>query len=580
VDHVHHFDPGSKTDAGRLLVSAPSSRIIMNTINAIHIPQVLPCPDAGALNNGYVSCAKTNRRAILLITVLGSSLAFMDGSIVNVALPTLQKAFQTSASVVQWVIQSYALFCASLLLFAGALGDRFGRKRIFTVGITFFAVSSLGAAAADSLWLLIGWRSLQGIGAALLIPQSLAILSAAYPGDERAAAFGAWSAWTSAFSALGPVLGGWLIELLNWRWAFAINLPMAFWIVVLLPKLHESESEVSMESLRKLDFRGTILDTTGLAALVYALSLAAQIGSGERNVSWIFFLGVILIVAFLVTQARNENALMPLSLFSNPRFRAVSVLTFLYYGALGGAFYVVPFFAMQIKHLNPVATGAAFLPGIACMFLFASRIGQLSSKYGERPFLIIGSFATAIGLALFGVFAQRTGYTAALLPGMLGLGVGITIALAPLTNVVMVSVPQDKSSLASAVNNSISRLAGLVALSGLILVLSKSFDQSLLMRLRTSGLSEAVQTTLYSERALMTAMEIPSKLTPQQKNAAQDAIEDSYTSAYTLVMYCCAAGAFLSAFPVLFWWDEAHERKHSSIARTDLSRQKGQQLSH
>jgi EmrB/QacA subfamily drug resistance transporter len=544
----------------------------MNNINAIHVPQVLPCPDTGAFNNGYVSCAKTNRRAILLITVLGSSLAFMDGSIVNVALPTLQKGFQASASTVQWVIQSYALFCASLLLFAGALGDRFGRKKVFAVGITFFAVSSLGAAVAGSLWLLIGWRSLQGIGAALLIPQSLAILSAAYPPDERAAAIGAWSAWTSAFSALGPVLGGWLIELLNWRWAFAINLPMAFWIMVLLPKLHESESKVSIESLRKLDFRGTILDTTGLAALVYALSLAAEIGWGGRSVPWIFLLGVILIAGFLVTQVRNENALMPLSLFSNPRFRAVTVLTFLYYGSLGGAFYIVPFFAMQIKHLNAVATGAAFLPGIACMFLFSSRIGQLSSRYGERPFLIIGSFTTAIGLALFGVFAQRTGYTAALLPGMLGLGVGITIALAPLTNVVMLSVPEDKSSLASAVNNSVSRLAGLLALSLLILVLSKSFDQSLLMRLRTSGLSEGVQITLYSERALMTGMAIPSKLTNRQKNAAQNAIEASYTRAYTLVMYCCAAGAFLSAFPVFFGWDGVRVRKHASTAKTDLSR--------
>ena len=201
----------------------------MNDANAIRIPQAISCPEATDLDPDYHPCAKTNRRDVLLITILGSSLAFMDGSIVNVALPTLQRAFHAGASSVQWVVQSYALFSAAILLFGGALGDQFG-------------------AVANSLSFLIVWRSLQGIRASLLIPQSLAILSAAYSAEDRAAAIGTWSAWTSVFAALGPVAGGWLIQSLNWRFAFAINLPVAVWIFTLLSKLRESESDLSFES--------------------------------------------------------------------------------------------------------------------------------------------------------------------------------------------------------------------------------------------------------------------------------------------------------------------------------------------
>ena len=337
----------------------------MNNATAIRIPQAIPCPEATDLDPDYYPCAKTNRRAVLLITILGSSLAFMDGSIVNVALPTLQQAFHAGASSVQWVVQSYALFCAALLLFSGALGDQFGRKKIFVLGVAFFTASSLGCAIATSLSLLITWRSLQGIGASLLIPQSLAILSAAYSAEDRASAIGTWSAWTSVFAALGPVAGGWVIQSLNWRWVFAINLPVAVWIFTLLPRLRESESDFNLGSLRKLDLRGTLLNTLGLGAIVYSLSFASEYGWMDLRISGTFMAGLLLILAFLATQARRENPLMPLSLFKNQRFLSVNILTFLLYGALGVTFYIVPFFAIQIKHLNAVSTGAAFLPNRA-----------------------------------------------------------------------------------------------------------------------------------------------------------------------------------------------------------------------
>ena len=286
----------------------------MNNANAIRIPQALPCPEATDLDPEYHPCAKTNRRAVLVITILGSSLAFMDGSIVNVALPTLQRVFHAGTSSVQWVVQSYALFSAALLLFSGTRGDQFGRKKVFVLGVALFTASSLGCAVASSLAFLIVSRSLQGIGASLLIPQSLAILSAAYPAEDRATAIGTWSAWTGVFAAVAPVAGGWLIQSLNWRWAFAINLPVAVWIFFLLPKLRESESGFSLENLRKLDVKGTLLNTLGLGAAVYSLSFASEYGWMDLRISGTFMAGLLLILAFLAAQSRRANAFLPLSL--------------------------------------------------------------------------------------------------------------------------------------------------------------------------------------------------------------------------------------------------------------------------
>jgi len=324
--------------------------------------------------------------------------------------------------------------------------------------------------------------------------------------------------------------------------------------------------------------RGTLFNTLGLAAVVYSLSLASEYSWMDLRISGIFMAGMLLILAFLATQARRENALMPLSLFNNRRFLSVNIFTFLLYGALGVTFYIVPFFAIQIKHLNAVSTGAAFLPCIAVMFMFASRIGRMSTRYGERPFLLIGAMVSALGVALFATFARQPGYVASLLPGMIGLGVGITIALAPLTNVVMTSVPDGKSSLASAVNNSVSRLAALLVLSGLILVLSHVFDHSLAQKLLRSSLPSNAKESLYAERSYMAAAEIPNTLKANERKTAEVVLADSYTDGYEIVMYCCAVAALLSALPVMFWWRGAVEKAPVREIRTENLGHKRQQL--
>jgi hypothetical protein len=255
---------------------------------------------------------------------------------------------------------------------------------------------------------------------------------------------------------------------------------------------------------------------------------------------------------------------MPLSLFKNQRFLSVNILTFLLYGALGVTFYIVPFFAIQIKHLSAVSTGAAFLPCITVMFLFSSRVGRMSAHYGERPFLVVGAMVSAAGIALFAIFARQPGYGASLLPGMLGLGAGMTIVIAPLTNVVMSSVPAGKTSLASAINNSVSRLAALLVLSGLMLVLYQAFDNSLANRLSSSPLPSRAKGSLYAERSLMAAADIPNALDGKERQVAATILAQSYTDGYELVMYCCAVASLLSALPIIFWWREGRETTRSS----------------
>src|SRR3984957_16870530 len=525
-------------------------------LNIAKTPQTVTCLSSVVSGSDYQPCRPVDRKSILLMTILGSSLAFMDGSVVSVALPTFQIPFSATSSEVQWVVQSYALFCAALLLLGGTLGDRLGRKRIFAVGIGLFTMASAGAALSMSLSQLVVSRSIQGVGAALLIPQSLAILSAAFPGSERASAIGSWSAWTSVFAALGPVAGGLLIQVSTWRWIFLLNLPLAAWVLFLLPRLRESNTEFSNLSLATFDLRGTLLNTLGLGSIVYSLSFGPQLGWTNPRVMVPMLAGIGLIGAFLRSQWHNEQAMMPLTLFSNRRFLAVNLLTFFLYGSLGVAFFIVSFFAIQAKHLSVLATGAAFLPCIAVMFLFSTRVGRISSELGERSFLVAGAICSACGLALFGVFAHRRGYVAALLPGMLLLGVGITIALAPLANVVMSSVPEEETAVASAVNNSISRIAGLVVLSIATIFLSHGFDRSLLAHLNVSSLPSQMKDQIYANHALMTAIRVPTDFGDGAERQGREIVFQAFTSGYSAVMYAAALGMLLAAMPVMLWWTE------------------------
>ncbi|MBB6144446.1 EmrB/QacA subfamily drug resistance transporter [Silvibacterium bohemicum] len=486
-----------------------------------------------------------------MATILGSSLAFMDGSVVNVALPTLQANFKATSAGIQWVVQSYALFSAALLLLGGAIGDRYGRRRAFLWGVMLFALASAACAASISIAQLITARAVQGIGAALLIPQGLSILSASFEPDRRGRAIGTWSAWTSVFAALGPVAGGWLMQAWSWRLIFLLNLPLALIVILLAPRIPESRAVYEGKPAQPLDRLGATLATSAFAAIIYALSFAPEFGWRDPRVLWLFVTGLALLAAFLRSQSGRASAMMPLSLFRIPRFLAANLLTFLLYGALVGALYVTPFYLIQIRHYAPAKAGAVFLPLIALMFIFSTRVGALIPRIGESVLLSVGATLAGAGFVAFALSDRQNGYVRAILPGVLLLGAGMTCVVAPLTTAVMSSVPENSTGIASAVNNAFSRLAGLISVSLLSLVLAHGFATNLSVRLGYSGLPLEARAEMLTNRSRLHAAPIPLGLTPNQRNEAESLLDAAFLSGFRSVMFACAAGAWVGAFAVL-----------------------------
>ncbi len=511
---------------------------------------VPPCAHAG-ISAAAAPCASSDRKWLLIAIILGSSLAFMDGSVVNVALPTMQSAFHATSAALQWVVQGYALFAAALLLLGGAIGDRYGRRRTFLSGVALFALASAACAASFSLGQLIAARAIQGVGAALLVPQGLSILSASFPEEERGRAIGTWSGWTTVFAAIGPVVGGWLIQVYSWRLIFLLNLPAILVIVLLAPRIPESRAAGNGVPAQPLDRLGAALATLSFAAIVYALSFAPQLGWKNRLVVWPLLGGIVLFVWFLHSQSSRPNAMMPLSLFRITRFLAANVLTFLLYGALYGSLYVIPFYLIQVRHYPPPAAGGVFLPLIALMFLFSARVGQLVPRVGERFLLCLGAALAGVGFAAFVWLDNLHGYFLSVLPPVLILGCGMTLCVAPLTNAVMSSVAESQTGIASAVNNALSRLAGLVSVSLLALVLAYGFVTSLTAQLAHSGLPVEVRSQFLSDKARLHDIPIPAGLPPGQRVEAAALLDRAFLAGFRLVMLACAISSWSGGLAVL-----------------------------
>jgi EmrB/QacA subfamily drug resistance transporter len=476
-------------------------------------------------------------------------MAFMDGTVVNVALPTLQSTFHATAAGIQWVVQSYALFAAALLLLGGAIGDHYGRRRTFLWGVTLFALASAGCAASQSLGQLIAARAIQGLGSALLVPQGLSILSVSFPEQDRARAIGTWSAWTSVFGALGPVAGGWLMQAWSWRLIFLLNLPLVLLIMLLAPRIPESRATGNGPA-RPLDHLGATLATLSFAAVIYALSFAPQLGWRDRMVSVPLSAGLALFALFLGSQNR-PNAMMPLALFRIPRFLAPNLLTFLLYGGLGGSLYVIPFYMIQVRRYAPAAAGAVFVPLILIMFLFSARVGALVPRVGERLLMWAGAALAGTGFAAFAWLAPLHAYALSVLPPVLLLGCGLTLAVAPLTNAVMSSVPPTQTGIASAVNNAISRLAALLAVSVLALVLAHGFVATLKAQLAHSTLPLPTQQLMWANRARLHDIPLPATLTPEQREQAAWLLDQSFLAGFRSVMLVCAFSAWAGGAAVL-----------------------------
>ncbi|MBO0685610.1 MAG: DHA2 family efflux MFS transporter permease subunit [Candidatus Dormibacteraeota bacterium] len=400
-------------------------------------------------------------RWVIVATVLGSSVAQLDATIVGIALPSIGREFKVGIADLQWVSTGYMLTVAGLLLLGGALGDRYGRRRVFTIGVIWFGIASLLCAVAPNALALILARGLQGIGGALLTPGSLAILEASFVQDDRSRAIGAWSGLGGVAGAVGPFIGGYLIAAASWRLIFLINVPLIA-AVVLISVRHVPESR-DEEATGRLDLTGGLLATVGLMGLCYGLIEGPGLGFASPAVVAALLIGVAAMVAFVVVETRVEQPLLPLGLFRSRQFTGANLVTLVVYAALGGALFLLPIQLQQVAHYTPLESGVALLPVTFIMLLLSARSGALASRIGPRLQMTAGPLVVAVGMALLIRISTSGNYLTEVLPAVLVFGLGLAIVVAPLTSTVLAAAPSHEAGVASAVNNNVARAAGLLA---------------------------------------------------------------------------------------------------------------------
>jgi EmrB/QacA subfamily drug resistance transporter len=448
-------------------------------------------------------------RWVLLATILGSGMAQLDGTVVNVALPRIGEDLHAGLTALQWTLNAYTLTLSGLLLLGGSLGDRLGRRRIFLFGTIWFAVASAGCALAPTAGVLIGTRALQGVGAALLTPGSLAILEAVFRKDDRAEAVGAWSGLGGVASAIGPVLGGVLVGIAPWGWrlAFLINLPLAL-AVVLVAARHVPETR-DEQAAGRLDVPGAATAAVGLALVIYALTEGPAQGWPAAVIASLV-IGLAALVGFVMYELRAPYAMLPMSLFRSRQFTGANLVTLVVYAALSGSLFLLPVQLQRVVGFTPVAAGSALLPITAVMLVLSARVGRLAQRIGPRRPMTFGPIVAAGGLALLARVDASASYVADVLPAILVFALGLSMTVAPLTATVLAAAPQHQVGVASAVNNDVARTAGLLAVAVLPAL---------------SGISQAA----YAHPAMLST---------------------GFAHAVLIAAACCAAGGVLSWFVI------------------------------
>jgi EmrB/QacA subfamily drug resistance transporter len=503
-----------------------------------------PC-DEGVMRAGRAApgCAERSRPWVLAATILGSALGFIDSTVVNVALPAIQADLAASIEGAQWVVNGYMLMLGALTLVGGAAADRFGRRRVFALGVVLFTAASVACGLAPAAGALIAARLVQGVGGALLVPSSLAIISAAFPEETRGKAIGTWAGFSALTTALGPILGGFLVDAFSWRAIFFINVPLAA-VTLAIAFAHVPESRD--DTAAGLDWRGGLLATVGLAALAYGLTAASQRGWSDAAVLAALAAGALTLAAFVWWEARAPAPMLPLGLFRSPLFTGANLLTLLLYFALGGALFFLPFNLIHVQGYSATQAGAAFLPLILIMGTLSRWSGGLIARTGAKLPLTVGPLIAAAGFALLALPGIGGSYWTTFFPAVVVLGFGMTITAAPLTTVVMDSVDQRHAGTASGVNNAVARIAGTLAVAVLGTLAVSVFAGALAARLDGLRVPPDVRAAVMAEVSRLVEAQLPSVDEPT-RHLLDQAIAEAFVHTFRVVMLVCAALALASA---------------------------------
>jgi len=508
-------------------------------------PKALPCDELAIRSSVSVPACAQRKRWVLTAAILGSTLAFIDESVVNVALPKIEADLHASLAAMQWVINAYTLCMSALLLIGGATADQFGRRRLFVIGISVFAVASLGSGFAPNVDVLIGARAAQGVGAALLVPCSLALIGAAYDEKERGAAIGIWSGASAIAAGAAPLLGGWIVDHWSWRVIFFIN-PLvaipALWIV--LNRVPESRDP---DAQRGLDWLGAVLAFAGLGSLVYGLIDASALGWTNPAVISSLSVGAVLMVGFVLAERYEHAPMMPLELFRSRTFTGINVLTLLLYGALGGAFFFFPFLLIQAYGYSATAAGAAYLPFTLVLGALSRWSGGLVDQFGARWPLIVGPTLVAFGFALLAGAAGRYG-TVLLVMTLLGFGMAVTVA--PLTTTVLNAVPAHRTGVASGINNAVASVGSLLVIAVLGTVALAVFSLTLDRHLRDTAASPRVTLAVHAARGAFVVPSMPADLSTAEQSMARSIVKESLATTISMTLWIAAGlalGGALSA---------------------------------
>ena len=511
------------------------------------IGPTLPACDEGIIRAAArhtVGCPEGSKPWVLAAAVLGSSMAFIDTSVVSVALPAIQADLAVPFLQAQWIVNAYMLMLGALVLIGGSAGDRFGQRRVFVAGAVSFTVASIACGLASRTTALITARAIQGIGGALLIPSSLAIVSGAFPEQERGRAIGSWAGASALTTALGPVLGGWLVDTWSWRAIFFVNVPIAF--VLLFLTFRHVPAGRSQSEKASVDWLGALLATAGLGAIAYGLTSTSTAGWMHPAVPGSLLAGVLILGMFLWWEAHTASPMMPLGLFRSRTFSGANAMTLLLYFALGGALFFVPFNLVKIQHYSATLAGAAFLPFSLIVGGLSRWSGALIDRYGARQPLIIGPLIASAGFALLAVPGIGGSYWTTFFPAMVVLGFGMAVSVAPLTTTVMGAVEDRHAGIASGINNAAARVAGMLAVAVLGTLAVGVFARVLDERLTELQTPAEIRQALHAEVPKLAEAEVPARV-GAQRQSLQRALNESFVSSFRAVTLMAASLALLSA---------------------------------